>query len=125
MNWCCRLATAIADIEVDFLDLEGPTMMRVPGHAPEKTYEFGVITSFAYKVVGSDDEIVVATTRPETMLGDTAVAVHPDDPRYKVSSVFGDGCLALMIAVRVVGDSGPAWQALATPIPRQTDSHHS
>lgn len=84
MNWCCRLATAIADIEVDFLEMEGPTQIRVPGHSQDKTYEFGVITSFAYKVVGSDAEIVVATTRPETMLGDTAVAVHPEDPRYKV-----------------------------------------
>ena len=42
-----------------------------------------MIWSFAYKLDGSDEEIVVATTRPETMLGDTAVAVHPDDPRYK------------------------------------------
>jgi valyl-tRNA synthetase len=39
------------------------------------------LVSFAYKVDGTDDEIVVATTRLETMLGDTAVAVHPDDPR--------------------------------------------
>lgn len=39
--------------------------------------------SFAYKLEGSDEEIVVATTRPETMLGDTGVAVHPEDPRYK------------------------------------------
>ena len=38
---------------------------------------------FAYKLADSDDEIVVATTRIETMLGDTAVAVHPEDPRYK------------------------------------------
>lgn len=85
VNWCCRLATAIADIEVDFIELDGPKQLRVPGHSADKTYEFGVITSFAYKVVGSDDEIVVATTRPETMLGDTAVAVHPEDPRYKVN----------------------------------------
>ena len=46
----------------------------------------GELFEFAYKVDGSVDreagEIVVATTRPETMLGDTAVAVHPDDPRY-------------------------------------------
>src|SRR5205807_9928442 len=43
----------------------------------------GELFEFAYKVVGEDREIVVATTRPETMLGDTAVAVHPDDPRYR------------------------------------------
>ena len=42
----------------------------------------GELFEFAYKVDGEGREIVVATTRPETMLGDTAVAVHPDDPRY-------------------------------------------
>lgn len=35
-----------------------------------------------------DEKIIVATTRPETMLGDTAIAVHPDDPRYKVDLTF-------------------------------------
>lgn len=45
--------------------------------------EFGVLVSFAYKVEGTGEEIVVATTRVETMLGDTAVAVHPNDERYK------------------------------------------
>jgi len=57
--------------------------LPVPGHPKDRTYVFGVIWSFAYKLEGSDEEIVVATTRPETMLGDTGVAVHPDDPRYK------------------------------------------
>jgi len=55
--------------------------MKVPNH--DKEYDFGFILEFAYKVDGSDEEIVVATTRPETMLGDTAVAVHPEDPRWK------------------------------------------
>lgn len=70
------------------MDLEGSTRLKIPGHDAEKTYEFGVITCFAYKVVGSDDdeEVVVATTRIETMLGDVAVAIHPDDPRYKVNT---------------------------------------
>ena len=47
---------------------------------PEKV-EFGVLVSFAYKVEGSDEEVIVATTRVETMLGDTAVAVHPEVSR--------------------------------------------
>lgn len=60
-------------------------MLPVPGY--EKPVEFGAITSFAYPLEPQGDaegpsEIVVATTRPETMLGDTAVAVHPEDPRY-------------------------------------------
>lgn len=45
--------------------------------------EFGVLVLFAYKVENSEEEIVVATTRVETMLGDTAVAIHPNDTRYK------------------------------------------
>lgn len=51
----------------------------VPGY--KDPVEFGVLTSFAYRLAEGEGEIVVATTRPETMLGDTAVAVHPDDPR--------------------------------------------
>jgi valyl-tRNA synthetase len=54
--------------------------MNVPGYKDK--VEFGVLISFAYKIEGANDEIVVATTRIETMLGDTAVAVHPEDPRY-------------------------------------------
>jgi len=67
INWCPRCLTALSDIEVDHSDDEGE------------------LTSIRYGSVGqdgADDSIVVATTRPETMLGDTAVAVHPDDPRY-------------------------------------------
>lgn len=80
VNWCCRLKSAISDIEVDYIDIEGFTKLKVPGQ--EGPVEFGVLTSFAYPLVDGTGEIVVATTRPETMLGDTAVAVHPDDPRY-------------------------------------------
>ena len=67
---------------MEYIDLEGRTLRKVPGHG-DKLYEFGCITKFAYPVENSDEKIVVATTRLETMLGDTAVAVHPDDPRYK------------------------------------------
>jgi valyl-tRNA synthetase len=62
INWCPRCLTALSDIEVDHSDDEGE------------------LTSIRYG--DGDHSIVVATTRPETMLGDTAVAVHPDDPRY-------------------------------------------
>lgn len=83
VNWSCSLRSAISDIEVEKKELEGRTMLRVPGYA--QPVEFGVLVSFAYPVMdGADgEEIVVATTRIETMLGDTAVAVHPEDPRYK------------------------------------------
>lgn len=81
VNWCPALRTAISDMEVDYVDVEKREKIRVPGY--QKPVEFGILCSFAYKVDGSEEEIVVATTRPETMLGDTAVAVHPEDPRYK------------------------------------------
>lgn len=67
-------------LQVDYVELKGRTLRRVPGYS--NPVEFGAITSFAYPLEGGDGEIVVATTRPETMLGDTAVAVHPKDPRY-------------------------------------------
>ncbi|MGO9221815.1 MAG: valine--tRNA ligase [Streptosporangiaceae bacterium] len=62
INWCPRCLTALSDIEVD--------------HSEED----GELVSIRYG--DGDDSIVVATTRAETMLGDTGVAVHPDDPRY-------------------------------------------
>eukprot|EP00026_Physarum_polycephalum_P001453 Phypoly_transcript_01455.p1 GENE.Phypoly_transcript_01455~~Phypoly_transcript_01455.p1 ORF type:complete len:1115 (+),score=189.55 Phypoly_transcript_01455:428-3346(+) len=82
VNWCCALKTAISDEEVEPLELPETKKLRVPGHG-ENAYEFGAIWEFAYKVEGTDEDLVVATTRPETMLADTAVAVHPDDERYK------------------------------------------
>lgn len=82
VNWSCTLRSAISDIEVDKVEVSGRTQLSIPGYADK--VEFGVLVSFAYKVIGSEsDEIVVATTRVETMLGDTAVAVHPKDTRYQ------------------------------------------
>ena len=65
VNWCPQDKTAISDLEVEYKDKEG------------------TITDLAYPFEDGSGEVVVATTRPETMLGDTAVAVHPDDKRYK------------------------------------------
>jgi len=62
INWCPRCLTALSDIEVDHTDDDGE------------------LVSIRYG--DGDNSIIVATTRAETMLGDTAVAVHPDDPRY-------------------------------------------
>lgn len=62
--------------------MPGRTFLAVPGYTDK--VEFGVLISFAYRVDGEDEEkLIVATTRVETMLGDTAVAVHPKDPRYQ------------------------------------------
>lgn len=81
VNWCCKLNTTLSNLEVDSIELKGRTFLSVPDY--DEKVEFGMIVSFAYPIEGSDEKIVVATTRPETMLGDTAIAVHPDDERYK------------------------------------------
>ncbi|XP_027367579.1 valine--tRNA ligase, mitochondrial 1 isoform X3 [Abrus precatorius] len=80
VNWDCVLRTAISDIEVDYVDVKERKELSVPGY--DKPVEFGVLTKFAYLLEGNLGEIVVATTRIETMLGDTAIAVHPNDDRY-------------------------------------------
>ncbi|XP_058769758.1 valine--tRNA ligase, mitochondrial 1-like [Vicia villosa] len=80
VNWDCVLRTAISDIEVDYIDIKERTLLKVPGY--DKPVEFGVLTKFAYTLEGDLGEVVVATTRIETMLGDSAIAVHPSDDRY-------------------------------------------
>ena len=65
VNWDPKMLTAISDLEVE--------SREVKGH----------LWYFKYPLEGSDEHIVVATTRPETMLGDTGIAVHPDDPKWK------------------------------------------
>ena len=65
VNWCPRCRTAISDLEVEYHQ------------------EAGHLWNIRYPFAEGGGEIIVATTRPETMLGDTAVAVHPDDERYR------------------------------------------
>src|SRR5690606_36086310 len=77
VNWCSELNTALSNLEVDNKELTGRTLLNVPGYDPKEKFEFGVLISFGYPVENSDEKIVVATTRIETMLGDTAVAIHP------------------------------------------------
>lgn len=81
VNWCCALNTTLSNLEVENKEIEGRTLLNVPGY--DEPVEFGVLTHFAYPVEGSDEKLIVATTRPETLFGDTGVAVHPDDARYK------------------------------------------
>mmetsp|Transcript_63371 Transcript_63371/g.136300 ORF Transcript_63371/g.136300 Transcript_63371/m.136300 type:complete len:1062 (+) Transcript_63371:169-3354(+) len=81
VNWCPHLRTALSDLEVDHEDIPGKTLLDIPGF--DGKAEVGVLCEFKYKLKGSEDSLIVATTRLETMLGDTAVAVHPDDDRYK------------------------------------------
>ncbi len=64
VNWSSGAQTTVSDLEIEHREVQGS------------------LWHFRYPVEGSDEHIVVATTRPETMLGDTAVAVHPGDARY-------------------------------------------
>jgi len=65
VNWDAHLRTAVADDEIEYQDTAGQ------------------LWTIRYPVAESDESLLVATTRPETMLGDTAVAVHPSDERYR------------------------------------------
>ena len=73
VNWCTSCNTSISDAEVE--------------HKEEASHLWHI----RYKIKGEEKYIIVATTRPETMLGDTAVAVHPDDERYK--DLVGKTCI--------------------------------
>ena len=73
INWCPSCHTSISDAEVEFEE------------------EASHLWHIRYQIKGTDKYVIVATTRPETMLGDTAVAVHPDDERYK--DIVGKTCI--------------------------------
>tara|TARA_R110000796_G_scaffold88559_3_gene190987 strand:- start:200447 stop:203140 length:2694 start_codon:yes stop_codon:yes gene_type:complete len=82
VNWDPKLLTAISDLEV--------VQKEVKGH----------YWHFKYPIEGRDGEfITVATTRPETMLGDTGVAVHPDDERYQ--DLIGQYCILPIVGRRI------------------------
>ena len=73
INWCPVCKTSLSDAEVEHEEQEGS------------------FWHIKYPIVGTDDYLEIATTRPETMLGDTAIAVHPDDERYK--DIVGKKCI--------------------------------
>ncbi len=77
INWSPGLKTAVSDLEVEYQE------------------EQGTLYFFKYPIQGSEANIPVATTRPETILGDTAVAVHPEDERYR--EFIGQVCLVPML----------------------------
>ncbi|MCL2647150.1 MAG: valine--tRNA ligase [Phycisphaerales bacterium] len=106
VNWDTHLQTAVADDEIY--------------HEPVK----GQLTSIKYPVDGSPGEfLVVATTRPETMLGDTAVAVHPDDPRYK--HLIGQHVILPLIGRRIpiIADGQLVDPKFGTGVVKVTPAH--
>ncbi len=87
VNWDPLLHTAISDLEVEQREVKGK------------------LWTFRYPIEGRPGEfIAIATTRPETMLGDTAVAVHPEDPRY--AALIGRRCILPIVerSIPVIGD---------------------
>ena len=88
VNWCTSCNTSISDAEVEYHE------------------EASHLWHIRYKISGTQDEyVVVATTRPETMLGDTAVAVHPEDERYK--DIVGKTCILPIMnkEIPIIADS--------------------
>eukprot|EP00884_Botryococcus_braunii_P003795 jgi/Botrbrau1/13416/Bobra.0082s0022.1 len=87
VNWAPNLQTAVSDLEVEYSE------------------ESGMLYYFKYPIAGGTDFLPIATTRPETILGDTAVAVHPEDERYR--HLIGLECEVPMSSGRripVIGD---------------------
>lgn len=86
VNWCPRCHTALSDLEVEHEEASGNLWL------------------IRYPIEDSDEYVVVATTRPETMLGDTAVAVNPEDDRYR--HLIGKNAVLPLVGrkLRIIGD---------------------
>ena len=105
VNWCPNCRTAISDVEVEFREFASN------------------MYTIEYPVAESDRRLSVATTRPETMLGDTAVAVHPEDDRYK--SLIG-GAVVVPVANRrvpIIGDAILVDPEFGTGVVKVTPAH--
>jgi valyl-tRNA synthetase len=105
VNWCPFCRTAISDIEVEYRERTG------------KLYHL------VYPVEGTTRSLTVATTRPETMLGDTALAVHPDDPRYK--DVIGKTAILPVVnrPIPIIADAILVDPEFGTGVVKVTPSH--
>jgi valyl-tRNA synthetase len=105
INWCPGCLTAISDLEVNHEDRQG------------KLWQIG------YRVEGSDEILPVATTRPETLLGDTGIAVHPDDERYR--HLIGKRALVPLVNrwVPIVGDAILVNREFGTGVVKVTPGH--
>ncbi|HEX2833784.1 MAG TPA: valine--tRNA ligase [Thermoanaerobaculia bacterium] len=105
INWCPQCRTAISDVEVEFDEKQSK------------------LWHIAYPVEGTDRRLTVATTRPETMLGDTAVAVHPDDARYK--DLIGKFAILPIVNRRIpiIGDAELVDPEFGTGVVKVTPAH--
>src|SRR5262245_11501001 len=100
-----KLQTAVSDLEV------------------ENEEKNGTLWHIAYPVKDSDEKLVVATTRPETLLGDTAVAVHPEDPRYR--HLIGRKALLPLLGreIPIIGDDKLVSMEFGTGAVKVTPAH--
>ncbi|MCI0572492.1 MAG: valine--tRNA ligase, partial [Myxococcaceae bacterium] len=105
INWCPQDLTALSDLEVE--------------HEERK----GSLWHIRYPVAGTDRFLTVATTRPETMLGDTAVAVHPEDPRY--ADLIGRSVVLPLIGreIPIIGDAELVNMEFGTGVVKVTPAH--
>ncbi|HEV7766951.1 MAG TPA: valine--tRNA ligase [Thermoanaerobaculia bacterium] len=105
VNWCPRCRTAISDVEVEFKETNG------------KLYHIN------YPIEGTDRFLTVATTRPETMLGDTGVAVHPEDERY--ADLIGKNAILPIMnrPIPIVGDAILVDREFGTGVVKVTPAH--
>ncbi len=105
INWDPKLQTAVSDLEV------------------ENEEKNGTLWHIAYPVKGTDEKLTVATTRPETMLGDTAVAVHPDDPRFK--HLIGKKAVLPLVGreIDIIGDAQLVSMEFGTGAVKVTPAH--
>jgi len=87
INWCIRCATALSDLEVDYED------------------NSGILFYVNYSLVNINHHITIATTRPETIMGDTGIAIHPDDQRF--SHLVGEQAILPIVGrhIPIVSDS--------------------
>jgi len=104
VNWDPHFQTAISDLEVEQKEVDGHYWHFAYQLADGLTYQHPVTDEDGNETFETRDYIVVATTRPETMLGDTAVAVHPEDERYK--DLIGKAVILPIVGRRIpiVGD---------------------
>ena len=86
VSWCPQSQTALSDLEVEYKEVQGQ------------------LTEIRYPLENSDEFIHIATTRPETLLGDTAIAVHPQDERYK--KFIGSNAIVPLVkrVIPIIGD---------------------
>ncbi|MGZ5494611.1 MAG: valine--tRNA ligase, partial [Thermoanaerobaculia bacterium] len=105
VNWCPNCRTAISDVEVEYRERNA------------KMYEID------YPIEGSTRRLTVATTRPETMLGDTALAVHPDDARY--AGLIGKHAILPIVNRRIpiIGDPMLVDPEFGTGVVKVTPAH--